>query len=78
MKQHELLIWPIILSFVIIFISARNAYAYIDPGTGSYLIQILLAVLVGSAFAVKMFWHNIKAFLGRRFSKNKGAADDSE
>ena len=35
-------------------------FAYIDPGTGSYLIQLLLGVVLGGAFAVKAFWSRIK------------------
>jgi hypothetical protein len=37
--------------------------AYIDPGTGSYFIQVLIAALAGGALAVKIFWRRIVAFL---------------
>ncbi|MBN2351734.1 MAG: hypothetical protein JXD23_04120 [Spirochaetales bacterium] len=36
---------------------------YIDPGTGSYFIQILIGVLAGGLFALKIFWKKIIAFL---------------
>jgi hypothetical protein len=39
------------------------AYGYIDPGTGSYIFQIIIAV----SFAVKVYWHKIKKFIGRLF-----------
>ena len=29
--------------------------AYLDPGSGSYLLQILIALLLGGAFAVRAF-----------------------
>lgn len=38
------------------------ALAYIDPGTGSFVIQGIIAAVVGAGFAIKMFWHRIKAF----------------
>ena len=42
------------------------ALAYLDPGTGSFLIQGVIAVVVGAGFAIKMFWHRIKAlFTGK-------------
>ena len=41
-------------------IGAR-APAYLNPGTGSYLVQILLAGLLGSLLAIRIFWHRIKA-----------------
>ncbi len=49
--------------------------AYIDPGTGSLIIQILLAVLVGAGFAVKIFWTKIKSFFSKVFDKKR---DDSD
>jgi hypothetical protein len=50
-----------------------TAYAYVDPGTGSYFLQILLAGLLGAAFAVRFYWRRIKSFLsGTVFGRNKG------
>ena len=45
--------------------------AYIDPGTGSYLIQLLIASILGSLFALKTYWRKIKAFIGAKFAKSK-------
>ena len=39
---------------------------YIDPGTGSIILQALVASVVGAAIAVKLFWHRILKFLGLR------------
>lgn len=33
---------------------------YIDPGTGTYIFQIVVASLVG---AIAFFWHKVVAFL---------------
>lgn len=43
--------------------------AYVDPGTGSYMIQIILAAIVGAAFTIKMYWIKIKNFLSKLFSR---------
>ncbi len=43
------------------------AYGYIDPGTGSYVFQIIIAAFVAVSFAVKVYWHKIKKFIGRLF-----------
>lgn len=48
--------------------------AYLDPGSGSYLIQILIAALLGGGFAIKAFWKQISAF----FSGKKGADTEKE
>ncbi len=39
------------------------ALAYIDPGTGSFVIQGIIAAVVGAGIAVKMYWHRIKSLL---------------
>ena len=44
-----------------------NTYAYLDPGTGSYLIQMLLAALLGGLFAIKLFWRKIRDFFKKLF-----------
>lgn len=43
--------------------------AYIDPGTGSIIIQAIIGTLVGVAIAAKLFWHRILKFLGIRKGK---------
>jgi len=45
------------------------AYAYIDPGTGSYIIQIVIAGFVAVSFMIKIYWQKIKGFVSRLFSK---------
>jgi hypothetical protein len=34
---------------------------YLDPGSGSFILQVLLAALLGGGFAIKAYWKNIKA-----------------
>ena len=38
--------------------------AYIDPGSGSFILQALIATLAGTLVAVNMYWQKIKRFLG--------------
>jgi hypothetical protein len=61
------------LAFVVlaIVIIPNNAFAYIDPGTGSYILQIIAAGILGGLFAIKMFWFQVKDFFRRLFSRNK-------
>ena len=47
---------------------------YIDPGTGSVLLQIILAAALSLGVVVKVFWKKIKLF----FSKNKPATAEDE
>lgn len=41
-----------------------SAHAYLDPGTGSLLIQGLLAAVAGAITVSKLYWHRILGFLG--------------
>lgn len=47
------------------------AYAYLDPGTGSYILQLLIGVLIGAAFAVRIYWKKIRSLLNDRFSRRR-------
>ena len=47
----------------------QNIVNYIDPGTGSLIIQVLIAGLVGAGFLIKVFWARVKAFFGNLFSR---------
>lgn len=49
--------------FVIYFAFHQEAYAYLDPGTGSYILQMIVAALLGGLFAVKLLWSKIKNVL---------------
>jgi len=72
------LLCPILLVLVLVLVSARNAYAYIDPGTGSFMLQILIATLFGSAFAVKLFWKRIRASVGNLLRRARRGKKDAE
>ncbi len=39
-----------------------SAAAYLDPGTGAVVWQVLVSSFLGVAFAVKLFWRRIKNF----------------
>lgn len=47
-----------------------DALAYLDPGTGSYVLQMVIAGVLGAAFAIKMSWFRIKRFFAGLFSRN--------
>jgi hypothetical protein len=39
-----------------------DADAYLDPGTGSFLFQTVIAVVLGAAFTLKTYWQRVKMF----------------
>ncbi len=56
---------------------APQAHAYLDPGTGSYIFQLLLAAAVGLAFVVKVFWSRIKGFFAKLFNKEQPQPEEA-
>ena len=62
------------LSIALLFrgLFVSDAYAYIDPGSGSMFIQVIVGALVGIGVALKMYWEKIKFKLSTmRTSKAK-------
>lgn len=52
-----------LIMLAIFGLTLKPAFAYLDPGTGSYMIQMAIAGAFAGAFAVKSFWSQIKTFL---------------
>ena len=61
-----------------LFVFPAQAHAYLDPGTGSYILQLALAALVGALFAVRLFWGRIKAFFQKLFSQGEEEEQDAD
>ena len=71
------------ISLILIF--SRTAYAsidvstfdqtaytyYLDPGTGSIIIQVIIAALIGGLATVGVFWNRTKAFFRNLFIRRK-------
>jgi hypothetical protein len=51
--------------------------AYLDPGSGSYLLQLLLAALFGGLFALRMSWGRVKSFFRRVLRREDDNTDAS-
>ena len=43
-----------------------DAAAYIDPGTGSLILQGLIAAFAAAAFVIRGYWYRIKALFRRK------------
>ncbi len=64
----------IIAAVYFLLASAGRADAYIDPGTGSYLFQLLLGGILAGGFVIKVYWRRLVAF----FSRKGDSPDDEE
>jgi hypothetical protein len=66
------------LSLLLVLFASEEAFAYIDPASGSYILQLILAGLLGAAFAIKMMWRRIRAFVGRLLGGSKDTESGSD
>jgi hypothetical protein len=67
-----------LLLALLILCFPRPLAAYLDPGSGSFLLQVLVAGLLGASFAVRRFWGDIKGFFRKGSSRGSGSnGDDS-
>ena len=78
MKHRATLGAGLLVLVMALFFFPGQAHAYLDPGTGSYFIQIALAAIVGALFAVRLFWGRIKAFFQKLFSKEEEEEQDAD
>jgi len=60
---------------LLLLASAPSAFAYLDPGTGSMLLQVILGGIAAVGVALKLFWHKIRVALG--MSKKPAAEDEA-
>ena len=44
------------------FIFPKRIFGYLDAGSGSYIIQIIIAIVVGGAFGIRIYWRKIYHF----------------
>ena len=57
-------VFVIAVSIMLASISIRSAYAYLDVGTGSIILQVLLGGAAGLALAGRLYWHKLLSLLG--------------
>ena len=71
MREGEDMAGYFVVISVIIMISAVKSYGYIDLGTGSYILQILLAGILGGLYAFKGWIRKAITSVMAFFSKQK-------
>jgi hypothetical protein len=68
----------VLAAAVLIGLTVDDAQAYVDPGSGSVLLQVLIAGLLAVGFTIKTFWGNLKRRVSGIFSRSHKAPDDDQ
>lgn len=63
--ERQILASVPLFATVIAIATPADAYAYLDPGTGSLMLQMAAAGLLGGLFTIKTYWFRIKAWFQR-------------
>jgi hypothetical protein len=67
-------VWHGITFFLLLMITGP-VFAYLDPGTGSMLLQVILGGIAAVGVAIKLFWHKIRVAIG--LSSKPDAEDET-
>ncbi|WP_201285374.1 hypothetical protein [Chelativorans xinjiangense] len=59
-------LFPLSLSTLFLGMSASGAHAYLDAGTGSMILQVLLGGIAGLLIAGRLYWHKFLSLVGLR------------
>ena len=57
--------------YTALFSSLAREFAYLDPGSGSYFVQLLLASLMGALFLIGVYRKKVTDFFRNLFSKRE-------
>jgi hypothetical protein len=63
--------WPKIIYFVflpclLVILSVREAFAYLDPGTGSFILQLITGAIFASMAVIKIYWGKITSLFKKK------------
>ena len=57
-----------IIFFYSVFIFNSNAYAYLDPGTGGFIVQLIIAFFAAAFVFINNFFQKVKFYCNKIFS----------
>jgi hypothetical protein len=64
-----------IIITVLLLLCFTDTEAYLDPGTGSMLLQVILGGVAAVGVAVKLYWHKLRVAFG--MGKKEESEDES-
>jgi len=59
----------LIFNIIAIFLIVTNSYAYLDPGTGSFILQAIIGFLAAISAGFLYYWTKVKNFFLKLFKK---------
>lgn len=75
-SNFKRVVFAMIFGSTVLLLVVDQAYAYLDPGTGSMFVQAVLAGIAAVSVTVGIFWQKLRNFFGQLFSKGREHGDD--
>lgn len=66
----------LLLALYFVWMSETRVDAYLDPGSGSMLVQLLLGGVAGAAVIVKLGWQRFRGMFGGSSAKDEIKSDE--
>jgi hypothetical protein len=66
------------ISAVLALTFSTSALAYLDPGTGSMILQGLIAGIAISWFAIKTYWYKLGSIFGKNKPSSLGEEEEED
>jgi len=64
------------LTLLLVALAPRSAHAYLDPGAGSMILQLVLGGLAGLAVGLRLIWRRLSGRFSRRGPADEPATQD--
>ena len=69
----------LILKILIIYLASINpSFAYLDPGSGGFILQAIIGFIAAIFASLTFYWNRFKSLLARIFKKDKDKGKDIE
>lgn len=68
----------LVVLIVSIFFFPLNAFAYLDPGSGSMLLQLILGGVAGLMVVVKLYWQSFLSLFKGKKSTDSDSTDKKD
>lgn len=66
----------ILMSVAILILFTESAYAYLDPGTGSIILQGLIAGIAVGLSTFKLWWYRFSGLFARKKKEPEEATEE--
>ena len=75
-SKIELPVTKLIAVATVFLVYSAPSYAYLDPGTGSIILQSILAGVAVAMGVLRIYWHRFKAFVSSLTGSSRSTGSD--